>query len=159
MPRQPHQVDAMSSIKLVPKSVKQFKSSCAAITSKETMHQVDVNHAIGELTNAFSKTKTRKCIRPLSNSISINLMHGILGSLAAQLDFVSCFCFWNWVRPLSMESTYNWCHGINWIGVSSLASTWCGCRGINFDFLWPLCFATNSIFMASLDYPSSRSSQ
>ena len=72
----------------------------------------------------------RKCIRSLSNCTinqlginlmpygrwyGIDLMHGLLGSLAAQLDFFSCFCF----RPLS------------------LAPTWCGCHGINFDFLWP----------------------
>ena len=58
MPRQPHQVDAMSSTKLVPKSVKQFNRA-VQLTSKETVHQVDVNHAMGDLTNAFSKTKTR----------------------------------------------------------------------------------------------------
>ena len=64
MPWQPHQVGAKESGR---KQKQEKKSSCAAklprrpyiIISSPMWHQFDANHAIGEQTNAFSKTRTK----------------------------------------------------------------------------------------------------
>ena len=103
--------------------------------------------------------------------VCINFMHGLLGNQAAQLILVLIFVFENafvrspmaWLAstwhqldarsPWKFSCTARFCFlllfsttlfGINLI--ADLASTWCGCRGINFDFLWPWCFATVSLY-------------
>ena len=48
---------------------------------------------------------------PYGRWCDINLMHGLLESLASQLDFFSCFRFW----PLFLAPTWCGCHGINWV--------------------------------------------